>query len=100
MTIVTATPRTATARDLLYLSTPELWPLHPFLPIIRYKSDGEMDCGVLYDVRDQSHLSEFQFTVFLTNLFQLPETETAFLLLPKEQFDSLGKLVSAGWVVD
>lgn len=100
MTIVTATSRTATARDLLYLSTPVLWPVHPFLPIIRYKSDGEMDCGVLYDVREQAHLSEFQFTVFLTNLFQLPETESAFLNLPKEQFASLDQLIAAGWVVD
>lgn len=42
-------PRTATKRDLLFLSNPSLRSLWPYLPVVRYLPDGEMDCSILFD---------------------------------------------------
>lgn len=92
--------RKAEERDLLYFITPELWPLHPFLALVRYRPDGEMDCGILYDVRDKPQLAEYRFTVLLTNIFHLPKTEDEFLALPSERFENVEALAEAGWVVD
>jgi hypothetical protein len=44
-----ARPRPATARDLLFLWTPRLWPAWPFLPLVRRHPGGATDYGVLYD---------------------------------------------------
>lgn len=96
----TTSPRTATERDLLFFTTPELWPLHPFLPIVRYKPAGEMDYGVLYHRRDESRNGDKATTVYLTNLFTLPTTEAELLASPNETFDSIQAMAQAGWVVD
>src|SRR6516225_5256099 len=37
-------------RNLLFLSTPRLWPVWPFLPVIRRRPGCDDECGVLYDV--------------------------------------------------
>jgi len=52
-------------RNLLFLSTPRLWPVHPFLPLIRRKEGGEEDCGVLYDLFGLKGVTGYGATVFL-----------------------------------
>ena len=49
-------PRTATKRDLLFFSNPSLWSLWPYLPVVRYLPDGEMDCGILFDARKAARI--------------------------------------------
>lgn len=90
----------ATERDLLFFLTPELWELHPFLPLVRHKPQGEMDCGILYDNRRNSGASDGPFTVFLTNLFMLPSSEKELLTLPNELYPTIEDLALSGWVVD
>jgi hypothetical protein len=93
-------PRPATERDLLYLSTPALWPAWPLLPVVRRHADGKLDCGLLYDCRDAPRLTGLAATVWLCNLFLLPRTLDEFLKLPRETFDSFEEVVAAGWRVD
>lgn len=100
MAIFSSVPREATERDLLFVSTPQLWQLWPFLPLIRHRQDGELDYGVLYDFAGTSGRTGFQVTVFLENLFLVPETEVQLVQLPKEIFDAFDELLQAGWRVD
>jgi hypothetical protein len=96
-----AYPRGATPRDLLFMGNPGLWgDTYPFLPVVRYLPDGEMDCGVLYDCKQVSGIYGYSSTVFLTNLFEMPPTEAEFLQLPREVFDSVEEMAECGWVVD
>jgi hypothetical protein len=101
MPIARLFPRRATMRDLAFLSTPSLWPQHPFLPVIRRSAVGDcQQLGVLYDAVDVSGLYGYSATVFLTNFFTLPKTEAEFLSPPKIAYDTLDELVDDGWVVD
>jgi hypothetical protein len=93
-------PRKATARDLLFMSTPKLWPTWPYLAVVRYKADGDMDCGVMYDARGVSGKTGYSATVIISNIFFLPPTEDELLALPKETFDTVEELTAAGWRVD
>jgi hypothetical protein len=93
-------PRKANARDLLYFTTPVLWPEWPFLPVIRHRPDGNFDCGLLYDCKGLNGRLGFSATVFLTNFFEKPSDEAAFLALPKEVFDRPEEIAAAGWVID
>lgn len=100
MTLPTPIPRKATARDLLYLSTPRLWQTWPFLPVIRHRPDGDFDCGLLYDCKGLNGRLGFSATVFLSNIFTMPDKEEEFLTLPKEVFDTAEEMAAAGWLVD
>jgi hypothetical protein len=82
----------------LVLSTPALWPLWPFLPVVR-RTRGHEELGVVFDAR-AARLTGFSATVFLTNLFALPPNFEAFLALPKEVFDGAEELADGGWRVD
>src|SRR5262245_36953026 len=93
-------PRPATLRDLTFFRHPRLWPTWPFLPVVRYKPDGEVECGVLYDCVTVARRPGYSATVILTNIFLLPRTEDALLALPKEVFDSAEEIAAAGWRVD
>lgn len=93
-------PRKATARDLYFFNHPEEWTTWPFLPVVRRRADGEMDCGVLYDALHATGRTGYSCTVVLSNLFLLPETEVELLALPREVFDTPEELAAAGWVVD
>jgi hypothetical protein len=100
---MTPIPNTGCAertRNLLFLSTPTLWPAHPFLPLIRRYPDGAEDCGLLYDLFGLKGVPGFRATVFLANIFLLPATEPAFLALPREVYDSAEEIYAAGWRVD
>jgi hypothetical protein len=94
-------PRRAAMRDLIFLSTPNLWPLHPYLPVIRRSARGNcQQLGVVYDGVGASGLYGYSATVFLTNLFMLPQSEAALLALPRCVYDTPDELVDDGWVVD
>jgi len=93
-------PRKANARDLLYLSTPQLWGTWPFLPVIRHRPNGDFDCGVLYDAKGSSGKLGLSATVYLENLFTMPDKEEEFLALPHETYDTPEEMAAAGWVVD
>ena len=93
--------RRAAMRDLIFLSTPSLWTVHPYLPVIRRAARGDcQQLGVMYDAIGVSGLYGFSATVFLANVFTLPQTEADFLALPKCVYDTLDELVNDGWVVD
>ena len=101
MTTDTICDRQATDRDMLFFQTPVLWPEHPFLPLVR-RHPGEVDpeLGLLYDPRGMSGTCRFRPTVFLTNLFEVPSTETEILALPKLVYASAEELAANGWTVD
>ena len=62
-------------RNLLFLTTPALWPVWPFLPLVRRHPGGAEDYGLRYDCWTKAQRPGYQATVFLTNLFELPPTE-------------------------
>src|SRR4051812_47335515 len=93
--------RRATARDLLFFRTPALWPLRPFLPVVRRPADQpEPELGVMYDARGVARLYGFSSAVFLGNLFHLPATEAELLALLRCVYDSAEELAADGWTVD
>ena len=101
MPIARLFPRRATMRDLTFMSTPSLWSVYPFLPVIRRGAVGGcQQLGVLYDAVGVSGRYGYTATVWLTNLFLLPKTEAEFFDLPKIVYDTLDELVEDGWVVD
>jgi hypothetical protein len=100
MTTPTEQPRKATARDLFYFTHPQHWSPWPFLPMVRRHADGELECGLLFDLLHLRGRAGFSSTVFLANIFEMPATEDEFLALPKETFDTPEEMAAAGWVVD
>jgi len=86
-------------RNLLFLSTPKLWGVWPFLPLMRRKGQEE-EYGILYDALHVSDTPGYSATVILSNLFLLPPTEQALLALPKETFDNPEEIYAAGWRID
>ena len=89
----------AAARQLLFVTTPALWPAWPFLPVVR-RTRGQEELGVMFDVVGTAGRTGFGSTVFLGNLFALPERLDEFLVLPRETFDAAEELLAAGWGVD
>ncbi len=101
MRIARLFPCRATMRDMAFMSTPSSWPIYPFLPLVRRSAVGDcQQLGVLYDAVGDADLYGYSATVFLTNLFTLPQTQADFLALPKYVYDTLDELVHDGWVVD
>lgn len=94
-----ATPAAVPARDVLFMSTPALWPAWPFLPVVR-RTNGIEELGLMYDARGTANQTGYSATVFLGNLFALPPTEAAFLNLPREVYDDAEEVAAAGWRVD
>jgi hypothetical protein len=90
----------ARSRNVLIMGSPTLWPIWPFLPLIRRHPGKPEEQGVLLDSRRLTDLCGLCCTVFLTNLFLLPPTLDAFLALPKETFDTPEEVCAAGWRVD
>ena len=86
-------PRPATQRDLLFMSTPALWPQWPMLPLVRRHADGSFDCGLMYDCRGAPRLAGLAATVFLSNLFLLPKPLDEFLRLPRETYDTFDGVI-------
>jgi hypothetical protein len=84
---------------VLFLATTDVWPHWPFLLVVR-RTSGEEELGVVYDGREAVDLTGYSASVFLTNLFTLPQEMMDFLKLPKEVFDCAKELAAAGWRVD
>ena len=98
MTHSFAAARAERARNLVYLSTPALWPAYPFLPVVN--RTGPAAFGVLADVRGLFGVYGFGSTVVLANLFAVPATLSGLLALPRCVFDSSEEVYLAGWRVD
>jgi len=96
---LTAAERAALDRQLLFITTPALWPTWPFLPLVR-RTRGKMELGLLFDALGTSGRTGFSATVFACNLHLLPPTFEEFLALPKEVFDTTEELLAARWRVD
>src|SRR5262245_12623022 len=88
------------ARNLLFLAEPKRWSVWPFLPLVRHDPEGEMTCGVLCDLLGLHGIAGYRATVFLANLFLLPETLDELLSLPRETFDTPDEVYEAGWRID
>ena len=86
--------------NLLFFTTPRLWPHRPFLPLVRRKQGQDEECGLLFDAKTLHDLPGYSATVFLCLLFLLPATLDEFLNLPKETFDLPEEVFAAGWQVD
>lgn len=87
-------------RHVLFMTNPALWSTYPFLPVVRRTTDGEQECGVMFDAKGLYDLYGFGSTVFITNLFTLPRTLSEFLALPRCVFDTADEVFDAGWRVD
>jgi len=87
-------------RNVLFFTTPKLWPHWPFLPLVWRKPHQEEECGLLFDAKNLHDLPGYSATVFMCVLFLIPATLDEFLNLPKETFDLPEELFAAGWRVD
>ncbi len=86
---------------VVLLRSPHLWPTWPFLPVIRDPPDGgRQQLGVLYDVFHATGRCGFSSTVFLANIFGLPDTEEAILALPRCTYDTVEEMIADGWRFD
>lgn len=86
-------------RNLLFMSKPALWPVWPFLPLVRRRPSQE-EYGILYDQLTVAGRTGHSSTVYFANIVLLPATEAEFLALPKEVYDSPEEVYAAGWRVD
>ena len=88
------------ARNVLFMTTPRLWSLWPFLPLMRRRPGAAEECGLLYDALHRSGAAGFSAAVIECNLFQLPPTEEELLALPRGVYDRPEEIIAAGWRVD
>lgn len=87
-------------RDLLFFTTPSLWPQWPALPLVRRREGQDEEMGLLLDVMGLEGPPGYSATVLLCNLFELPPTLREALALPRECFDTPEEAYQAGWRVD
>jgi hypothetical protein len=99
--MATASPRLSLReRNLLFLTTPALWPIWPYLPLTRRRPGQEQELGVLVAVMAAFGRPGYSSTVFISNVVQMPADIDAILQLPKEVFDCPDEIYAAGWRVD
>jgi len=87
-------------RNLLFLTQPQLWPLWPFLPLVRRRPGAEKELGLLYDAVGDAQRYGLSATVYLTNLYLVPANRDEFLQTPHETYDRPEEIYAAGWRVD
>ena len=90
----------ARARDLQLFRDPRRWASWPFLPVARRRPDGTAELGVLYDARRVLGRYGFSATVFLCNLYLLPDRLEDFFALPRCVYDTPDELADGGWTAD
>ena len=101
MTTLRRYRRRATARDFLFFRSPRLWPLWPFLPVVRRPAGaGEPELGLMYDARGAFGRYGYSAAVFLTNYFLVPAALADLLALPRRVYDTPDELAADGWTVD
>jgi hypothetical protein len=87
-------------RNFLYLTTPSIWPVWPYLPLLRNRPGCEQEYGVLCDFLHVSGRTGYSATVFIANLFLMPRDEAEIIQLPREVYDTAEDIYAAGWRVD
>jgi hypothetical protein len=88
-------------RNLAMMNAPHRWPLYPFLPLRRVRSEAsEPALGMLYDAWGTSGTPGHSATVFFGNVCSVPATEEALFTQPREVFDTFAEVYDAGWRVD
>ena len=99
--MATASPKMSLhQRNLLFFTTPDLWPIWPYLPLVRRRKGQEEEQGVLVDVMKVFRVTGHSSTVFLCNLYLMPAELDQMLKLPKEVYDTPDEIFAAGWRVD
>jgi hypothetical protein len=99
--MATASPQMSLhQRNLLFFATPSLWPIWPYLPLVRRRPGQEEEYGVLVDVMKLFEVPGHSSTVFLSILFLMPADLDQMLELPKEVYDTPDEIFAAGWRVD
>jgi hypothetical protein len=87
-------------RNLMFFSTPSLWPTWPYLPLVRRDRGRGQECGLLCDLMGLTGTTGYSSTVIACNLFLVPDRLDEFLALPKEVFDLPEEVYAAGWRID
>ena len=93
-------PMSLRQRNLLFLTTPALWPHWPFLPMVRRQKGCEEECGIVVDAMSAFDKPGYSSTVFISLLFELPDEFDQLVKVPKEVFDTPEEIFAAGWRVD
>lgn len=86
-------------QTVLFVSQPVLWPWWPFLPVVR-RINQRIEDGFVFDTLRCLGMTGYSATVFIGNIYTLPESLQGLLEQPKEVFDTAEELVAAGWRVD
>ena len=98
---MTASTQQCRQRHLAMMAAPASWPHYPFLPLRRDRAGMEgPDLGILYDAWGFGRTPGYSATVFVVGIFELPPTEEALFLAPREVFDTVDEVFDAGWRVD
>jgi hypothetical protein len=87
-------------RNILFFTSPHLWPVYPFLPLTRHSKPSELKCGLLFDLKGIYDLYGFSSTVWICNFFTVPQCLNQFLSLPRFVYDTAEELFDSGWRVD
>jgi hypothetical protein len=90
--------------NLFVMGYPKMWTHWPFLALIRENAEGYrgLDYGLLIDIFHATKwaMPGFSSSVFLCNFYGKPTELNEILALPKEVFDTIEEVYSAGWKVD
>jgi len=86
--------------NLLFFTSPHLWSVWPFLPLVRRLPGKEEEYGLLFDTKKtMKHWACLPRSSFAT-CFWMPPTVEEFLALPKETYDTPEEIADAGWLID
>jgi hypothetical protein len=100
MRVFTNPAQSQRARNLRFFATPQLWPHWPYLPLVKRLPGKVEQYGVMFSAMECCNLPGYSATVFLTNLFLIPDRLEKFLQLPREVYDTYEELADAGWSAD
>ena len=83
--------------DAEFIKHPDYWPAWPFLPIRRRKIG---DCGLENECALLIATSQPWHSVYLCNLFALPDNIAELNGMRGPSYDSVEALLADGWQVD
>src|SRR3989442_13260695 len=93
--------RRATARDYLFFPPPRLWPLWPFLPVVRRPAGAaEPELGLMYDARGAAGRDGYSAAGVLTNYFLGPAAQADLPALPPRVYHTPHETAADGWTGD